>query len=86
LNADFSESLQDYDAPLPVQAFTVSLFVMIGIAMDRSIVAGAGDVSGYFALSSGAVGCIWAGTQFTCLVHKYNWYKSTNTDAGGRLL
>jgi hypothetical protein len=52
---------EDYKAPLSIQAFTVSVFLMIGVLVDRSIVSGAGDVSGYFALSSGAVGCLWAG-------------------------
>jgi hypothetical protein len=52
---------EDYAAPLPIEAFTISLFLLFGVAIDRSIVVGAGDVSGYFALSSAVVGCLWAG-------------------------
>jgi len=52
---------EDYAAPIPIEAFTMSLFLLFGVAIDRSIVVGAGDVSGYFALSSAVVGCLWAG-------------------------
>jgi hypothetical protein len=41
---------EDYAAPLPIQAFAMSFFILVGVAVDRFIVVGAGDVSGYLAL------------------------------------
>eukprot|EP00960_Hanusia_phi_P011217 327941-Hanusia_phi.AAC.2 len=51
----------DWKAPIPLQLFTFSLFFIAGLAIERGIVVGAGDVDGFFAFSAALSGCIWAG-------------------------
>uniref|UniRef100_A0A7S4PKP5 Uncharacterized protein n=1 Tax=Guillardia theta TaxID=55529 RepID=A0A7S4PKP5_GUITH len=51
----------DWRAPVPLQMFTFSLFFLAGLAIERGIVVGAGDVNGFFAFSAALSGCIWAG-------------------------
>ena len=61
IGEDQSSWDEDFKAPLAIEAFVMSFFLLLGVAVDRSFVSGAGDASGYFALSTAIVGCLWAG-------------------------
>ena len=71
---------EDYTAPLPIQAFCVSLFLVLGVAVDRSIGVVCASVLGGVLVFAGVVGP-WQG-----IFNAYNMYNLEYVigSAGGR--
>ena len=51
----------DWEVPVALQAFTLSLFAMLGFGMERAIAVGAGNGNGVFPMSAALASGVWAG-------------------------
>lgn len=51
----------DWDVPVALQAFTLSLFALLGFGAERAIAVGTGNGNGVFPLSAALASGVWAG-------------------------